>query len=240
MASGIYALYWWKEDLVYIGLSQDLHTRRRDHISDMENNRHTNFKVQSAYTKFGYPEFIVLENCKISQLCTLERVWQKEFNSISSLDIVEAGQVGFGANSNASKYSKFTLLKVFSLLYTNRLKTFKNIAIRCKLPNTSLIRDIFGSNTHLWLKEEYPLQYAEMKAIDYKSQAAWGTHYKNYVALVDPDGLVVRIDECVINTAKNIKEIYFPHDEVEVIRKGISRVLSGKRKSWRGWTLEQN
>lgn len=49
MNSGIYALYWWEQDLVYIGLSQNLSSRKLEHLNKLKNNRHTNYKVQNTY-----------------------------------------------------------------------------------------------------------------------------------------------------------------------------------------------
>lgn len=78
-----------------------------------------------------------------------------------------------------------------------------------------------------------------MQSIDYKSQANWGVFHRNalYNTLCSPEGLEITVDESVTNTAKLLQEVYYPEDSVEVIRKGISRVLSGIRKQWRGWVL---
>ena len=78
----------------------------------------------------------------------------------SGLNIVEAGQIGFGFNSNASKYSKITILKVFSLLYRTKLPQTK-IAKKLKLYG-SLVQDISKGNSHLWLKELYKEKYELM------------------------------------------------------------------------------
>lgn len=238
MNSGIYALYWEKTDLIYIGQSQDLIRRKKEHFKEILARTHSNYKIQKAYIEYGLPEFIILEYCYISQLNELEIYWQKEFNSLSSLDIVVAGQVGYGPYSNASKYSKITVLKVFSLLFKNDLKSSSKIAVKCRLPeNSSLVEEIRNGGSHLWLKEVYPIQYAKMRSINYRSQATWGTLHRDvpYPLLISPDGLKVSVDESVTNTAKLIQDGYYPEDSVEVIRKGISRVLSGSRKQWRGW-----
>lgn len=237
MYSGIYALYWWNQDLVYVGQSQNMSSRKVEHFRRMFNGTHSNYKVQAAYTLYGEPDFILLEECSILDLNRLELFWQNELNSLNSLDIVKAGQVGLGHASNASKYSKILLLRVFSCLYKNNLKTFTNIATRCNLVSTSLISDIYKGKSHLWLKHEYPEKYSAMQAVDYKSQSAWGSNFKDYASLIAPDGRLFRIDESVLNTSIDIQQHYYPGESVEVVRKGISRVLSGIRKSWRNWKL---
>lgn len=236
MPAGIYALYWYNKDLIYIGQAQDLHRRKLEHFRLLKNNTHTNYKVQSAYNLYGLPEFIIIETTDISNLNSLEVFWQQEFNSINSLDIISAGIVGRGPLANNSKYTKFKILKVFSCLYKNSFRTQKSISNRCKVEH-SLVNDIYKGNTHLWLKEEYPEQYAIMQSIDYKSQAYWGTNSKKYKTLMSPDRLKLNVTESVLNLSKQIQLGYYPDLEIEVIRKGIGRVLSGCRQSWRGWTL---
>lgn len=222
---------------MYIGQTQNTDTRKSDHFRRMISGTHSNYKVQKAYKLYGLPEFIVLEQCSVSELNNYELFWQNEFNSLASLDIIVAGTVGFGANSNASKYSKYLLLKVFSCLYQNKLKTFKKIAVRCGLSDTSLIRDIYRGSSHLWLKYEYPRQYALMRTINYRSQSSWGSIHRTYKNIISPDGCLFYITESVLNSSIDIKERYYPQESIEVIRKGISRVLSGTIKSWRGWKL---
>ena len=47
--SGIYALYWWEQDLIYIGLSQDLFSRKSQHYRSLKSSTHYNPKLQNAY-----------------------------------------------------------------------------------------------------------------------------------------------------------------------------------------------
>jgi predicted GIY-YIG superfamily endonuclease len=161
---GIYALYWWEQDLVYIGLSQDLHSRKLEHLSKLERTVHTNYKVQSAYNLYGIPDFIILENCSISELPAKEIYWTHEFDALrTGLCIVEPGIVGFGVNSNASKYTKFQILKTFSLLYKNKL-SFKEISKRTFV-NEGIISDISAGRVHLWISEVYPDKHLAMVSI---------------------------------------------------------------------------
>lgn len=114
MNSGIYALYWWEQDLVYVGLSQNLSNRKKEHFTLLKNNKHTNYKVQNAYNNFGIPDFIILEYVEdILKLPELEVYWCNELNALgkNGLCLVEPGVVGFGTNSNASKYSKIQILR---------------------------------------------------------------------------------------------------------------------------------
>lgn len=162
MNSGIYALYWWEQDLVYIGLSQNLSSRKLEHLNKLKNNRHTNYKVQNTYNQYGEPDFIVLDYCNIEQLPEKEVQWCKEFNALGNrgLCLVEPGIVGFGINSNASKHQKLKILKVFQMLYRTNLSY---LAIQRRVGvSEGTVQDIKRQKQHLWLNTQYPYQYAEM------------------------------------------------------------------------------
>jgi len=166
MNSGIYALYWWEQDLVYVGLSQNLDQRKKEHLRMLKSSTHTNYKVQNAYNTYGVPEFIVLEYCSLQELPDKEVYWCNEFDALgkNGLCLVEPGVVGFGVNSNSSKYTKFQILKVFSLLYKGVLPN-PVIAKQCGV-DVSLVHGICRGLCHLWLKSEYPDKYQKMISLD--------------------------------------------------------------------------
>ena len=119
MNSGIYALYWWEQDLIYVGLSQNLSRRKQQHYYDLLANKHINWKVQQAYNNYGSPDFIVLEYGSMSNLSKLEQHWGNEFDVMGhrGLNIQEPGWgPGYGTSHNTSVYSQIQILKVFSLV----------------------------------------------------------------------------------------------------------------------------
>lgn len=225
--SGVYALYWWDQDLVYIGLSQNLTARKAEHYNLMRKNNHTNYKIQNAYHNYGKPEFIVLEYCRISELPKKEIEWCNEFNALGprGLCLVEPGIVGFGTNSNASKYTKWQVLKIFSYLYKGEL-TIKNIATKLNI-NRSLITDIVNGSTHIWLKELYPEKYEKMRSIDRRKLF---NSQKPLLALIkSPSDAIIEVYSVVDFYKKELPNIStYSH---------IYSVISGKIKSYNGYTL---
>lgn len=225
---GIYALYWWEQNLIYIGLSQNLVSRKHEHFRKLYSNTHSNHKVQKAFDSYGLPEFIVLEPCSIEELPKKEIYWTKEFNALdknTGLCIVEPGIVGFGTNSNASKYSSIQILKTFSLLYRGK-HTFAEIAKRCNTSET-ICNDISNNRTHLWLKEAYPTQYEQMCSIKNRTHRKLLTIKK--ATLIDSTGSlyeVFGIKQFCRNVLGN-----------ETFSSSISRVINGTRKSCKGFTL---
>ena len=230
MTTGIYALYWEEQDLVYIGQSQGIESRYKEHLYKMKSNRHTNYKVQDSYNKYGEPELTILEKCIIEQLNELEIYYAKEFDSINKgLNIVEAGLVGWGVNSNASKYTKRQILKVFSLLYKTNLSV-KTIANRCLVRN-NLVQDICRGHNHKWLAEKYPDKY--ILATRPRTSMRFNRGVKAVV--IDPNGLELQVlsSRCVY-THPLLK-----HKNYESTRPSINKLLDGRLKSYLGFTLKQ-
>lgn len=237
MNSGIYALYWWEQDLVYVGLSQNLSNRKKEHFTLLKNNKHTNYKVQNAYNNFGIPDFIILEYVEdILKLPELEVYWCNELNALgkNGLCLVEPGVVGFGTNSNASKYSKIQILRCFSLLSSNKLYTTSEILYRLSFCNKSLLYEITSGTTHLWLREAYPTRYTKMLSnIKPREVIARGIYNKcNAIQkLVSPDGCIHEVS----SITKFVGD-YFKHKDPSIVR-GLARVIDGTRKQYKGWKI---
>lgn len=161
MTIGIYAIYWLNEGLVYVGQSQNIEQRIYTHLASLKNNKHNNKKLQNAYNKYGVPEHLTLEETNISDITNAEILWVSEFNSIKEgLNILDPARSLYGTSSGKSKYSKNTVLKVFSMLYKTTV-AYSFISERLSVPYT-LIRDIKTKVSHVWLQQEYPEKYEIM------------------------------------------------------------------------------
>lgn len=162
MNTGIYALFWQIDGSVYIGLSDNLDRRRNIHFNKLKRFIHPNYKVQNKYNMHGMPEFIILEFCEIDQLHYKEILWCNEFDNL--LNIAEPGRPISSPFARNSKYSKFSILKVFSLLY----KGILNSSQISKITNVNLntVKAIAAGTKHAWLNSEYPEQYAIMLSIN--------------------------------------------------------------------------
>lgn len=65
MVSGIYALYWAEQDLIYIGQTKDFHVRKYEHFRLFKNGSASNKKLKRAYDSYGLPEFIIIKECQV-------------------------------------------------------------------------------------------------------------------------------------------------------------------------------
>ncbi len=228
MTVGIYALHWEEKDLIYVGQSQNINRRFSEHKRLMNNRSHTNYKVQNAFNLYGLPELVVLEECNIEQCNELEILWTKEFDSLNSLNTIEAGQVGYGTNSNASKYSKLQILLTFRLLYTTKL-SYQDIG-RLTNTNKSLASDIFNGASHTWLKDKYSYLYCKMIVNKRLTNIGKDLKYdKSPIIMVSPLGIEF--------TVINIRDFCRSNN---LINTCLGEVIRGKRKHHKGWKLKNN
>lgn len=228
MTIGIYALYWGVQDLIYIGQSQNIEARYKEHLYKMKNNKHTNYKVQNAFNLYGQPVLQIIEECSIERCNELEVYYTEEFDSINKgLNIVEAGLVGWGVNSNASKYTKRQILKVFSLLYKTKIAT-RDIAKRCKV-NIGVVHGIQAGNTHVWLKTKYPEKFDRIKdrlktvflRRAYNASSSSGKEIK----VINPEGEIIIIQGSLSLFAKNNN----------LTKSHFCKVVAGELPQHKGW-----
>lgn len=223
---GIYALTWQQTDKVYIGQSIDILARFKQHCRSMQVTKLANYKVIDIYNKFGLPELVILEECKISDLDFLEVSWINEFNSIKQgLNIVEGGANNIGTNNFAAKYSQNSILKALSLL-SNSSRTLLDISNRLNI-QISTLSGIVNKNRHCWLEEKYPVQYAKM--LLNRSNLKVNANTK-YPPIIGPDNIVYNIT--------NVKEFCREHPLLnEISRTHLNAVMCGKRKQHKGFKL---
>lgn len=238
MTCGIYALYWEYQDKVYIGLSQNIEGRFKEHLRDMRKGDHSNYLIQKIYNEYGEPNtLVILEECSLLELNNKEIYWTNEFDALNpkvGLCLVEPGNNVFGTRSRNSKYSKRQVLSVFSMLYKTT-DSHRSISNKLKVP-ISLVDDIACRGSHLWLKEQYTEKYNRLvanKPIRYKLRNTSEHKDKHYPTLVSPTGeefdIVSITDFCTNN---------FSNSSLRVAKSGILRVLNKDRKSYLGWRLK--
>lgn len=75
---GVYWIYQPAQDrAVYVGSSQNIERRMREHVSRLKNGKHCNPHLQAAWNKYGADafQFLPLEECTIEQLAEREEFW---------------------------------------------------------------------------------------------------------------------------------------------------------------------
>lgn len=158
---GIYSIYFEEIDnKYYIGCSVDIPRRFKEHIYKLSENKHTNYKLQKEYNIGNTPIFSIIEETSTSQLYKQEEFWIKEFDSYNNGFNLTTGGLGAGQGSEhpSAKHNKelyVTILK--ELAYTN--KSCSTISKELDV-SFDTVRKISSLKTHIYLKEEFPLEYS--------------------------------------------------------------------------------
>jgi group I intron endonuclease len=219
---------------IYIGQSQDIHSRYSRHIREMTKNTHYNYKIQEAFNKYGVPELDIIEACQVSELTSKEMFWIDEFDSCKNgLNIRDKDDSALrGPNANSAKYTRKQIIQVFELLIANTPITRKEISQATGVP-VGNINCIARGASHLWLKTEFPDEYKVLESYKHKSvglsQSSIIKNGKTY-SLVDSKGVVY---SNITNLKRFCNEKDIPYDQ-------IWRLCAGKAKSAHGWKVLQN
>lgn len=159
---GIYCIYF-NSPLpeYYVGLSNDIYSRRKTHLSKLVNNSHPNLLLQHAYTHYGLPEIEILEICSADTLSVREIFWIKEFDSYhNGYNQTGGGEHAFGANHSLSLYTQDTYKNiVLELAYTD--SSLLNISKKLNV-SYEVVRDVSCGKTHTYLKTILPNEYQKM------------------------------------------------------------------------------
>ena len=82
-SSGIYKITNLNNNKVYIGQSQNIFTRKKQHFTQLRHNKHPNKDMQKDWNinNRGF-RWDVIEYCELNKLNEREEYWIKVFNSI--------------------------------------------------------------------------------------------------------------------------------------------------------------
>ena len=226
MTIGIYALYWEEQDLIYIGQSKEIERRLRDHLKQLRDNNHYNYKVQGTFNTYGKPDCIVIEKCSILELDLKEIQWIKEFSA--TLNILPGGfGTGKDTKHGASKFSKLEILNAVSVLILNPNKELKEISDITGM-STSVLSTIANLNKHTWLESELdPGTLEKLKASTEERRLKNKKPSKNAGKFLVPSDGKLFVVEHIANFAK----------EHKLTESKVWEVLSGARKTHKGWKI---
>lgn len=224
MTIGIYKLNFAGTNKCYIGQSVNIIKRFNEHTNNMRKGI-AKHKLQEAFNNYGTATLEIL----------VEGLSEKELDSaeFEAIQIYDAVNSGFntltfpgtpdirGHKSTHAKLTKDQYVEIFRLLADTDMQVM-DIADVMDTSKT-IVGKIFTGTTHLWLYEEYP-EYAQ-KILD---KRVVGRYYTKVAledrVLISPTNEVVKLT--------NIREFCREHN---LNSAHISSVLSGKRKSHKGW-----
>jgi group I intron endonuclease len=209
----------------YIGQSLNLAARHKEHVRSLSTETHFNYKVQEQFNKFGYPEFIILQNCAIKDLSELETKYI-DLKDPNCLNIINGSPNQFiGENSPRAIYTDKLILEVMEYMAVNpkvsKLDISKKFGIdKCTIYDLSSIRGraLTFMDTHPGLIQNI------------QNNMAKNTRGINTVTLTNGRETVTLVSgeytEFCINYG--------------IQNSNLSKVINGSRKTTMGWRLVEN
>ena len=222
MTIGIYRLIFNNTDKCYIGQSVDIERRYLAHINTLRKGC-ASYKLQKAYEQFGQPVLdILLDNLCINELDENEESAIELFNSVENGFNTLTGPTNTsgGTTHSRSKYTREQLIEVYVLLGTSKL-LHKDIGAITGV-SIGTVHNISKGDQHLWLQEEFP-DIFEKVLLRRKPK------FDKYPELLSPAGEVISITNASQFAVDN-----------NLLQTSLSRLLRGKIKSHRGWTVSNS
>lgn len=224
MTCGIYILKFRGTDKVYIGQSIDIEDRFIKHKSALNRNVAAP-KLQNAYHTYGSPSLEILCECSIQQLNALEKEAIEIFNSVDYgfNTLYESGNpVLYGDKAGTAKYTNEQYIQVLKLLvHTNPSFSKREIESMTGI-SISVIRHIAALESHAWLSEICPKEYAVLKSIKLDSKYFRG---KQYPKLKSPEGIEYEVT--------HVSDFAKQHG---LLQPKVTELLKGTRNTHKGWT----
>ena len=230
MTRGIYKLVFKNTDKVYIGQSINIETRYSTHLNELKNKTHSK-KLQDAYTLYGIPSLVILEESLLDNLNSLEEYYIQKYDTVLcgfNTSAKACGGVSLGENSGVSKYSNKQIIEAVELMVE-----FSDISLKVLSDNIDIswdtLKQIYRGTQYKWLKDVIPETYNKMILLKgtrkSKSNSIKGKG-KEYPLLLSPLNTLHKVDNC-----KTFSELH------GLQQSNLLQLLKGKRVSHKGWKL---
>lgn len=222
MTIGIYKINFNNTDKVYIGQSRNLEKRRTTHYSSLASGSSPK-KLQNAYNTFGIHSIETLVECSIEELDKTEEEAIEIFNSIANgFNSLPSNSPPIlpGESNHNSTEANDTYRNILKLLIQSSPTYTKREISEILDVSLYTVRHIAALESHIWLKEDMPEEYAALEDIK-NNRYNRGTQYPR---LVSPEGIEYEVTH-VTNFSK----------QHGLSQPKVSDVLHGHRKTHKGW-----
>lgn len=229
MTTGIYKLSFTGTDKVYIGQSFNCEARLTQHLNKLSKGLGKG-KLQEAYNIYGTPSMEILLECTNSELNESEieaiEIYDSYNKGLNSTIGGSCPQVLNGAFNANAKYSEEDYWNVLYFLGIPGY-SWKYISEETGV-SEYVVSHISSLESHGWLKEKFPVEYKKVEEI-HNSIGRMSAFMQgiNYPKILSPEGLLYEVHH-VTNFAK----------EHNLLQPKLHEVLTGTRKTHRGWHLE--
>ena len=237
MTIGIYKLIFKNTDMVYIGQSLSIESRYKQHLNKLYKGIAA-IKLQQAYIAYGIPIYEILCECPAEELDSTEIEAIDIFNSVekgfNTLNKTSSGQIithQVGELNSRSKFSNEQITEVFMALCDTPELTQQEIADITGVTK-GVVNSVSCGLAHKWLKGIYPDKYDYMLNLkgsrsSYSVKGNKVVHSNSFPNIKNPEGHIF--------TITNITRFCL---EYGLHSPSVSKLLSGKLKSHKGWTSQ--
>lgn len=239
MTIGIYCLKFNGTDKVYIGQSDNIERRFKEHLRLFKNYT-ASTKLQEAYNTYGSPNLLILAESSLDDLDIFEDEAISIYNSVNNGFNTysysnQAPTRKYGEESGNAKFTNGQILEVFFLLISDKYYSADEIS-KITQVSSDIISKISCCSLHNWIRELYPMEYDILISKKYTRKAAssnlvsikLGANKQGikYPSIKSPEGIIFEID----NAYRFAKERGLAPNHFQ-------EVLNGHRKSHKGWRL---
>ena len=233
MTCGIYALMFNDYEPFYIGQSINIEKRYKEHLYSFIR-KDCNEKMLYAYTHFGDPECVIVEECAQDNLDSRELYWIKKLDVVNTgLNMTEGPvEVLRGEKHPNAKYSNDQIMRVAELLIQVPLISYRNIAELTGVKKTTIENIVCkGSHSWVWSATNIPFsKIQELKNIRKTESLTAERRGKVYPPILSPEGIEY-------TNIPNLKEF---SNKFGLNHSHLCGVLNGKVKSHKGWKLKES
>ena len=227
----------------YIGQSINIENRWTHHKSELNNNRHINDYFQNAWNKYGEDNFsfIVIEECKESELNEKEIYYINKYNSMNNgYNLCEGGNGIRGYRHTKEEIEKMRMIQNPKTI----LQIDSQLNIVNKWHGTSHISKELGyskRNIDLCCKMEYGHKtaygYYWFYEEDYiNDKINWDYYLSEQKIIYDGKKVVQKdLNGNIISTFISIMDA---HRKTKINRQSIQYCLQGKQKYAKGFIFE--
>lgn len=233
---GIYKLEFDGTDKVYIGQSADIVRRFKEHLYNLATGI-ASAKLQNGFKQYGIPKLTILSECTSEELEEQEQESIEIYNSVNngfnSIHITDRVVGLQGYNHGSCIHTEKELVAILTYLVNYPNFSYKEISSILQV-SINTVAQIAGLRSHIWLKDKYPEMYSILVNLkntrnkingileDKRSNGSKGKVYK----VISPDN--------TIHSVSNIRAFCRDNN----LHNGcVTEVLSGKRKTHKGWRL---
>lgn len=144
--SGVYAIYNYVEDKIYIGSSKDVQRRIAQHFYSLKRNEGVNFRLQNSFNKYGENSFIVFILEEAQEKINLQNAENKY------LAIFQSYKPELGYNILNSAYANYKTMRLTNPF--RKTKRNKNLKDRNYIPKQKI-------KTPFFIMPDFNISYTE-------------------------------------------------------------------------------